>query len=155
MKKSSESEFIIKAEGNRNWWQQSIWTLLPAAAAIVLISWMRRSRPSGGGRKQSQQQGDDDHQKSPTTSIDSEEHGSPRWEKSSISIDYSGDYYGLSGKCSSLDNVVSGREEDRDDGLLLPEFEDLKCEFGEEEVRKLERFKIKPRNFMNVSTKKN
>ncbi|CAN1171490.1 hypothetical protein LINPERHAP2_LOCUS29602, partial [Linum perenne] len=76
-------------------------------------------------------------------------------EKSSTSIDYSGDYYGLSGKCSSVDNVVSGREEDRDDGLLLPEFEDLKCEFGEEEVRKLERFKIKPRNFMNVSTKKN
>ncbi|CAN1171493.1 hypothetical protein LINPERHAP1_LOCUS33509 [Linum perenne] len=123
MKKSSESEFI-KAEGNRNWWQLSIWTLLLAAAAIVLISWMRRRRPSEGGRKQSQQQmGDDDddhHQKSPSMSIDSDED----W---------------LCG--TSFSRVVSSR---------------LHCDDGRDKVRnKLERFKIKPRGFMNVSTKKN
>ncbi|CAN1171488.1 hypothetical protein LINPERHAP2_LOCUS29600 [Linum perenne] len=147
MEKSSKRE-IIKAEeeGNRSWWQQCILTCLPAAAATVLISWI------SGGRKQSQQQLDDDedhhpHQNSALTSTDAEEQGIPIYSSVSDNV---GDSQTVCTQSVTVSESVR-----HSSGKKMAFTTDWACisNDGGGEVIKFERFKVKPRNFMNVSSK--
>ncbi|CAN1252408.1 hypothetical protein LINPERPRIM_LOCUS8006 [Linum perenne] len=146
MGKSSEKVIIKAEEGNRSWWQQCILTCLPAAAATVVISWI------SGGRKQSHQQLDDDedhhpHQNSALTSTDAEEHGIPLC--SSVS-DNGGDSQTVCTQSVTVSEWVR-----HSSGKKKAFTTDWACisNDGGGEVIKLERFKVKPRNFMNVSSK--